>query len=277
MRTETDGSYNATAIYAYGADYIDAVAGRVTPTDEHFFTQDALYNVTAAVERSSENVVERYAYSAYGAPTILDADYALDSTADDGLSDIGNEHLFTGRRTDPETGLQLNRYRYYHASLGRWVSRDPIGYSGGGMNLFRYVDGMPANATDPGGLRPVPHPLLYSVPCGRVSVSYNISSLRIKKVQGWCFGQVPDRVQTKLIESLIDKQIGSNIPKSGSYSCELGGHCCNLKHFYVRKTIKFNFDLTFPNVGLNCVVNVSGSFSIRIRGESGNCQDCPCD
>ena len=44
------------------------------------------------------------------------------------LSDIANTHLHTGRERDPETGLQLNRHRYYASHLGRWLTRDPIGY-----------------------------------------------------------------------------------------------------------------------------------------------------
>jgi len=59
-----------------------------------------------------------------------------------------SELRFTGRRTDPETGLQLNRNRFYHQQLGRWVSRDPIGYEGGSNNLYGYV----AWGIDPSGL-----------------------------------------------------------------------------------------------------------------------------
>jgi len=63
-----------------------------------------------------------------------------------------NELLYTGRRSDPETGLQLNRHRFYHQQLGRWVSRDPIGYWGGDANLYGYVFGRPTRFTDPVGL-----------------------------------------------------------------------------------------------------------------------------
>ncbi len=64
---------------------------------------------------------------------------------------IDNEHLYTGRRTDPETGLQLNRYRFYHSSLGRWVNRDPIGYGAGDANLYGYVMQSPTRYVDPSG------------------------------------------------------------------------------------------------------------------------------
>jgi len=68
------------------------------------------------------------------------------------LCNIGSELRFTGRRTDPETGLQLNRYRFYASHLGRWINRDPILYWGG-PNLYEYVRGNPTIALDPTGLR----------------------------------------------------------------------------------------------------------------------------
>jgi len=41
--------------------------------------------------------------------------------------------------------------RYYDASLGRFISRDPIRYRGR-INLFAYAGNDPVNATDPSGL-----------------------------------------------------------------------------------------------------------------------------
>jgi len=40
---------------------------------------------------------------------------------------------------DSETGLMLYRNRYYHTGLGRFVTRDPMGYGSGDYNLLRYV------------------------------------------------------------------------------------------------------------------------------------------
>jgi RHS repeat-associated protein len=68
-----------------------------------------------------------------------------------GASAIGNTHLYTGRERDPETGLQLNRHRFYAAHLGRWANRDPIGYAGGDYNLYEYVRGNSIIGSDPTG------------------------------------------------------------------------------------------------------------------------------
>jgi RHS repeat-associated protein len=80
--------------------------------------------------------------------TVIDPNFAVDT---DGKSDIANEILYTGRRLDPETGLQINRWRIYASHLGRWLSRDPIGYEGSKWNLYEYLNGMPVVGLDPMG------------------------------------------------------------------------------------------------------------------------------
>jgi RHS repeat-associated protein len=139
---------SAYAIYHWHPFYIDALATRMRASDTHFFLHDANFNVTAAVDDSGNAVAERYSYTAYGEVAVLDADFAVDT---DG-TDIGNTHLYTGRERDPETGLQLNRHRFYAAHLGRWLNRDPIGYEGSPYNLYEYVNGMPIGGLDPEGL-----------------------------------------------------------------------------------------------------------------------------
>ncbi len=59
---------------------------------------------------------------------------------------------YTGREKDSETGLDYYRARYYDASNGRFISEDPIGFSAGDNNLYRYVGNSPVNAIDPSGL-----------------------------------------------------------------------------------------------------------------------------
>ncbi|MCB0020542.1 MAG: RHS repeat-associated core domain-containing protein [Anaerolineales bacterium] len=77
-----------------------------------------------------------------------------------------NELLYTGRRSDPETGLQLNRHRFYHQQLGRWVSRDPIGHEGNEWNLYEYVGSMPSVHLDPNGTKRWLWPLPWLWGCG---------------------------------------------------------------------------------------------------------------
>lgn len=43
----------------------------------------------------------------------------------------------------------------YDPTIGRWISEDPIGFTAGDPNLYRYVGNSPTNFTDPSGLQPV--------------------------------------------------------------------------------------------------------------------------
>jgi RHS repeat-associated protein len=57
---------------------------------------------------------------------------------------------YTGQYTDPETGLQYLRARYYDPATATFLSRDPLNAST--RSAYGYVYGDPLNATDPGGL-----------------------------------------------------------------------------------------------------------------------------
>ena len=154
--------------YMYHPHYVDAVAlMRNSSSSEYFYLQDANFNVTAVTDNTGA-VVERYAYTPYGEATILNGASDPDGaewSVDTGGSDILNEYLYTGRRLDPETGLQINRRRFYHAPLGRWVNRDPIGYEGSQWNLYEYVNGKPLVSVDPVGLA---SPVTWILNCNKI-------------------------------------------------------------------------------------------------------------
>ena len=62
----------------------------------------------------------------------------------------GNTFQFTGREAD-SGALIYYRARYYSPGMQRFISEDPIGFSGGDENLYAYVGGSPTNLTDPTG------------------------------------------------------------------------------------------------------------------------------
>jgi RHS repeat-associated protein len=63
---------------------------------------------------------------------------------------LTNPIRYQGQYHDHETGLHYNRHRYYDPRIGRFISKDPIGYSGG-LNLYHYVPD-PTGWVDPLGL-----------------------------------------------------------------------------------------------------------------------------
>jgi len=56
-----------------------------------------------------------------------------------------------GYRQD-SVSTQYVRARHLDTSKGRWVSRDPIGFEGGHVNLYAYVENNPVMRIDPSGL-----------------------------------------------------------------------------------------------------------------------------
>jgi RHS repeat-associated protein len=98
----------------------------------------------AAISGVMGNVSERYKYDGFGRRTVLSADAVVEKTS----SEYAWNRAFTGQVLDSETGLMLYRNRYYHTGLGRFVNRDPIGYKGMDINLYRYVENKPTIYVD---------------------------------------------------------------------------------------------------------------------------------
>lgn len=54
-------------------------------------------------------------------------------------------------QADP-TGIDQMGARYYDPALGRFISQDPLGISGGSPNLYEYAQDNPVNLNDPSGM-----------------------------------------------------------------------------------------------------------------------------
>lgn len=63
---------------------------------------------------------------------------------------IPKSYRFSGKEQDTETGLYYFGARYFAASLGRWISPDPIGI-GDGPNVYCYVSCNPVSFVDADG------------------------------------------------------------------------------------------------------------------------------
>jgi len=172
LQSETDaGGPIAVDQYVWSVTYIDAPVGRwhddngdgdyLDYTDDgqanddwvRYFTRDGNQNVTAAVEGTFDTgsqqwqwqLAERYVYTPYGEATVYDADWSNPAAP------TTDGPLYCGYFFDAETALYHVRHRYYHPTLSIWLTRDPLGYLGGG-NLYEYVGGNPTGISDPLGL-----------------------------------------------------------------------------------------------------------------------------
>jgi RHS repeat-associated protein len=133
------------AEYVKGAD-TDEVLKLVSPRGEVFTHGDA-HASTVALSDADAQPVEFYSYSAFGIPRITKADGSPQSE-----SAFGNRFLFTGAQWSWELGVYDLRNRVYSPDLGRFLQPDPLQFSGGDENLYRYVRNSPVNFTDPLGL-----------------------------------------------------------------------------------------------------------------------------
>ena len=132
--------------YIWGKRYIDDLVCRDRSSERLYSLSDANWNVVALTDASGV-VKERMTYSAFGRPNWLSAAFGSKSA-----SSYDWTRTFTGQVLDSETGLMLYRNRYYHTGLGRFVTRDPIGYGAGDVSLYRYVNSNPLKSGDVFGL-----------------------------------------------------------------------------------------------------------------------------
>jgi RHS repeat-associated protein len=123
-----------------------------------YYYQNALGSVFALTDTTGA-IREAYQYDAYGRQTVYTAGSSGvvvfgpgDVVTPGGVSAVANPFTFTGQRLDPETVLMYYKNRYYSTALGRFISRDPIGYWGAANgSLYEYVAGAPTNWVDPLG------------------------------------------------------------------------------------------------------------------------------
>jgi len=151
LEERVNAGTTAACQYVWGDRYVDDLVLRDRDSDYAYGVDERLYamqdpnwNVIALGETDGD-VAQRFSYKAYGQPEIRRSNFVP----------YGNSYawdiLYTGRHYDLETGRYHYRNRYHHAQLGRFLSRDPIGYESKDFNLYRYVHNSPTNSFDPSG------------------------------------------------------------------------------------------------------------------------------
>ena len=123
----------------------DVVAG----TTSNFLT-DALRSPVVVTDNAG-TVQTEYTYEPFGKTTVTG-------------NFNSSSYQYTGRENDG-TGLYYYRKRYYHPELQRFMSEDPIEYSGGDINLFSYVQNSPLGSVDSLGLFPMQGMCNLLIPC----------------------------------------------------------------------------------------------------------------
>ncbi len=138
---EYDGTNTLLARYSHGERRDKPFS--VERGGQSFFYQADHEGSVTQVTDAAGFVVNSYEYDAYG---------RIESS----IEGIANPFTYTGREQDPESGLYYYRARYYDPEIGRFLNEDPLGFTAGDANLYRYVFNNPVNLTDPDGMQAAP-------------------------------------------------------------------------------------------------------------------------
>ncbi len=163
-------STSADRQWVWNLGYVDDLILRDRDTNSDGTLDERLYALydlrfsVMALADTSGTIVERYQYEAHGRTSVMTGLFAARS-----VSSYDWDYRYTGRQLDLATGLYYFRARYFSAELGRFISRDPLGYVDG-MSLYRgysvsggvdstgldFNDGLPFGDEPPVGVNPEP-------------------------------------------------------------------------------------------------------------------------
>ncbi len=130
-----DQNGNVQRAYTHGAG-IDEPLMITSSGNIYYYHANALGSISM-ISNSSGTVIQTNVYDAFG---------SIQSG-----NTLSQPYAFTGREYDSETGLYYYRARYYDPLIGRFISKDPIGFAGG-INKYVYVGNSPVTYIDPLGL-----------------------------------------------------------------------------------------------------------------------------
>lgn len=164
---ELDGSNNVVSRFVYGSrsnvpDYM-AKGGQV-----YRLITDHLGSVRLVVNTADGTVAQRIDYDAFGRET---------QNTNPGFQPFG----FGGGLVDEMTGLVRFGMRDYDPALGRWTSKDALGFAGPTTNLYEYVGSDPVNLIDPTGRIPI-------IPMAIGAGTSVASGWLLAKLLGQCYG-----------------------------------------------------------------------------------------
>src|SRR5579859_1468917 len=131
---ETDGNGKALKTNTPGISFKDQKGNK------YFFLYNGHGDVAGLMD-INQNLVMSYSYDAFGA-TLGDS------------KDLNNTR-YAGRAgvfSDDDASLQYMWHRWYDPKIGRFISKDPMGFAGGNTDLYLYIGNNPEYGLDPAGL-----------------------------------------------------------------------------------------------------------------------------
>lgn len=152
---DLDGTGEVIRSYVWGPgiDNLLAMSIHTGATVETYYPiTDHLGSIHALVDDTG-SVVESYKFDAWGKILeVRDSSGELSIIKGHWSSPLGNRYLWQGREYSWTTELYNFRARWYDPVTGRWLSKDPIGISGG-LNQYTFCADNPVMFSDATGLR----------------------------------------------------------------------------------------------------------------------------
>lgn len=138
---ETDASGKIKSYYVYGIGLIS----KIENNQAYYYQYDGAGS-TVAISDKNGKIINKYSYSDFG------------QVATNSEEEIENPFKYVGKYgvTTDITDLLYMRARYYLPSIGRFISKDPLGIVAG-LNEYNYVSANPIRFIDPLGLYTWPY------------------------------------------------------------------------------------------------------------------------
>ena len=136
---DIDGEGNVLASYVWGEGIDRLLAVKIG--GESYYPLTDIQGTVWGYVNSQNNIVARWQYDAWG-------NVVEESVSVPALATL--RYRFQGREWSAATGLTNFRMRWYDSVTGRWLSKDPIGLSGG-LNLYVFCGNSPNLHVDPRG------------------------------------------------------------------------------------------------------------------------------
>jgi RHS repeat-associated protein len=185
-----DSKGSVTARYIHGLNIDEPLAIQLSKKN-YFYHTDGLGSIVT-LTNSSGSTAQTYSYDSFGNNTPNGS--------------ISQPFTFTAREYDSETGLYFYRARYYDPKVGRFVTKDPIGFEGGDYNLYNYVGGNPVNNNDPYGLFQWVNPITYWRDLYNYSHTQRI----------WGHGKYPGEKNSSMRHCVVSCMVASNFGIAGA-------------------------------------------------------------
>jgi RHS repeat-associated protein len=145
---ELDENLDLVSVFYYGTrlNVPDAIVSKKLDGEtwrRYRVVSDHLGSVRMVVDVETGTIAQRMDYDEFG--NVL-------NDSNEGFQPFG----FAGGLYDPDTGLVRFGARDYDQEIGRWTSKDPIGFDGDGSNLYGYSGNDSINFIDPFGYFKLP-------------------------------------------------------------------------------------------------------------------------